>query len=235
MNINYYNPYVRQELMLYHHGVLGQKWGKQNGPPYPIAASAHSASEKKAGWRKSLSGDSSAKDYTKRNSALASKYKTKSEKHYQKMLDVYEKHHEYADRGDNKKADKYWDKMTKHRTKMFENQKLQKRFEQAKGQKISRFTPEQKAKAKKIAIKALKIVGAIAVAALIGYGAYKGISYATAARGVAKSINMPNLLREMKINENLINPTIIKENVIKENIIKENVIKENIIKGIKIR
>ena len=56
MNINYYNPYVREELMLYHHGVLGQRWGKQNGPPYPLAAGAHSASEKKAGWRKSLSG-----------------------------------------------------------------------------------------------------------------------------------------------------------------------------------
>ena len=54
MNINYYNPYVRQELELYHHGVAGQKWGKRNGPPYPLAASAHSASEKKAGWRKSL-------------------------------------------------------------------------------------------------------------------------------------------------------------------------------------
>lgn len=58
MNINYYNPYVRQELELYHHGVAGQKWGKKNGPPYPLSASAHSASEKKAGWRKSLNGAS---------------------------------------------------------------------------------------------------------------------------------------------------------------------------------
>lgn len=45
---------------LYHHGVLGQKWGKRNGPPYPLKASDHSVSEKKAGWRKSL--DSSEKD-----------------------------------------------------------------------------------------------------------------------------------------------------------------------------
>ena len=21
---------------LYHHGILGQKWGVQNGPPYPL-------------------------------------------------------------------------------------------------------------------------------------------------------------------------------------------------------
>ena len=39
---------------LMHHGILGQKWGKKNGPPYPLGASDHSASEKKAGWRKSL-------------------------------------------------------------------------------------------------------------------------------------------------------------------------------------
>lgn len=39
---------------LYHHGILGQKWGRQNGPPYPIDAGDHSASEKRAGWKKSL-------------------------------------------------------------------------------------------------------------------------------------------------------------------------------------
>lgn len=41
--------------ILQHHGILGQKWGKSNGPPYPLGASDHSASEKKAGWRQSLS------------------------------------------------------------------------------------------------------------------------------------------------------------------------------------
>jgi hypothetical protein len=33
---------------LEHHGILGQKWGKKNGPPYPLDASDHSDSEKKA-------------------------------------------------------------------------------------------------------------------------------------------------------------------------------------------
>ena len=42
------------EYYLYHHGIAGQKWGKRNGPPYPLDASDHSSSEKKAGWKKSL-------------------------------------------------------------------------------------------------------------------------------------------------------------------------------------
>ena len=39
---------------LAHHGILGQKWGKKNGPPYPLDTGDHSASEKKAGWKESL-------------------------------------------------------------------------------------------------------------------------------------------------------------------------------------
>lgn len=39
---------------LEHHGILGQKWGRKQGPPYPLDAGDHSAAEKKAGWRDSL-------------------------------------------------------------------------------------------------------------------------------------------------------------------------------------
>lgn len=41
-----------------HHGILGMHWGKRNGPPYPLGFGDHSASEKKAGWRKSLGSGS---------------------------------------------------------------------------------------------------------------------------------------------------------------------------------
>ncbi len=41
---------------LEHHGILGQKWGRKQGPPYPLDSEDHSAAEKKAGWRKSLEG-----------------------------------------------------------------------------------------------------------------------------------------------------------------------------------
>ena len=53
---------------LTHHGIMGQKWGKRNGPPYPLDAQDHSASEKKAGWRKSLDNNS-GKAYDKNKSA----------------------------------------------------------------------------------------------------------------------------------------------------------------------
>ena len=51
---------------LQHHGILGQKWGKRNGPPYPLTLFNHSKQEKKAGWEKSLSKYSINKDNTKK-------------------------------------------------------------------------------------------------------------------------------------------------------------------------
>lgn len=34
------------ENELYHHGIQGQKWGKRNGPPYPLKSGEHSNQEK---------------------------------------------------------------------------------------------------------------------------------------------------------------------------------------------
>lgn len=38
---------VRTSEGLYHHGILGQKWGVMNGPPYPLGAGEHSPAERK--------------------------------------------------------------------------------------------------------------------------------------------------------------------------------------------
>ncbi len=40
-----------------HHGIFGLYWGMKIGPPYPLDTSDHSESEKKAGWKKSLSSE----------------------------------------------------------------------------------------------------------------------------------------------------------------------------------
>ena len=38
----------RYRNSLYHHGIAGQKWGRKNGPPYPLGSSQKSSAEKKA-------------------------------------------------------------------------------------------------------------------------------------------------------------------------------------------
>lgn len=60
--------YIRTNKELYHHGIKGQKWGDRNGPPYPLEPGDHSASEKKAGYTKSISGSGEESSNSKTSS-----------------------------------------------------------------------------------------------------------------------------------------------------------------------
>lgn len=83
-HLSQYKVLKHSDDFLAHHGILGQKWGHRNGPPYPLNSGAHSAAEKKAGWRKSF-----------KNKADSIKQKTKEkleEKKKKKKEELHKKH-----------------------------------------------------------------------------------------------------------------------------------------------
>lgn len=49
-----WQPSITASDIICHHGIEGQRWGKRNGPPYPLTAGAHSPEEKRAKYQRSI-------------------------------------------------------------------------------------------------------------------------------------------------------------------------------------
>lgn len=43
---------MENRTVIQHHGILGQRWGKRNGPPYPLGGGDYTPSEKRAIYKK---------------------------------------------------------------------------------------------------------------------------------------------------------------------------------------
>lgn len=90
-----YTEYIYNDSLA-HHGILGQKWGIMNGPPYPLDYEAHSKKEKKlnskgridgkantsgSGKKSSKSNVTSIKSKSKTNASSKSESKEGEKKH----------------------------------------------------------------------------------------------------------------------------------------------------------
>lgn len=184
MYINNYGHIVYDEY-LSHHGILGQKWGKMNGPPYPLGAGDHSSAEKKAGWKRSLSGSRNEELY-ERNIKKSDKQSSRSAKNikqsgrdkplksssasYDKMIETLEK----ADK-ENVKAHKLHDEIIKEAKRT--------------GKSAAEVENENKHGGIK---KALKIGAAVAGTALVAYRLYDLYNNHGKELGLDKIVNNGN-------------------------------------------
>lgn len=90
---------------LEHNGILGQKWGKKNGPPYPLGKGDHSAAEKNAAKAAGVKvGKSSGKGSIENVKKNKKPPLTEEEKRL--------KAEEARLKGDSKNINKYMDKLT---------------------------------------------------------------------------------------------------------------------------
>ncbi len=98
---------------LYHHGILGQKWGRKMGPPYPLDASDHSSAEKKEGYKKSIGGGRNEGMYDrheKKQQRIEKKFDkkiAKNEKNRSEVMSAREKNRSKIEKRYDKKISSY--------------------------------------------------------------------------------------------------------------------------------
>lgn len=70
------------EAELYHHGILGQKHGRRNGPPYPLQSSQFSSAQRKAGAKESKWADGTPKGYKPKKKSVGESTNTLKKDYY---------------------------------------------------------------------------------------------------------------------------------------------------------
>lgn len=191
---------------LMHHGILGMRWGRRNGPPYPLGSEDHSSSEKKAGYKKSLGGG--------RNESLYDRNRDRKIKSTQKHLDKTTSKLKKLgtawdnDPVNNKKMDRY----RKFEKKYYkELNKVQKKYDtkntggmndyahyQITGEKEKHgLTDEQK--------RAIKIGAAFVGTALVAYGGYRLVNSPKGKELIRKGMDF--IKKKPAVNSNIENIT----------------------------
>ena len=103
------------DAYLEHHGILGMKWGKRNGPPYPLGINMHSAAEKAAGWMKSLRGRKKEKDFDEKGNLTDSgrrRHRVHTSGKYVK--EGVKRYNEYVKKGDKRRAQRELNMLRAH-------------------------------------------------------------------------------------------------------------------------
>lgn len=72
---------------LEHHGIAGMKWGKRNGPPYPLDASQKSSAEKSAEKGSGSGSGGSGVSQKKPKKVSPKKAKQMKEEEYEALSD----------------------------------------------------------------------------------------------------------------------------------------------------
>lgn len=86
---NDFSDFKMEEEFLEHHGILGQKHGQRNGPPYPLDGKSHSAAEKKEGtkgWAKEAISEWRASRKAKKAERKAEKKQIRKEAKEEKKI-----------------------------------------------------------------------------------------------------------------------------------------------------
>lgn len=107
----YYVGNTSYSSELYHHGILGQKWGQRNGPPYPLGSGDHSSREVKAGWKKSLANNGQLKEKRKKVKQLKKEETKAYNKMYNNTYLAYSPKKEHREQYE--ALSKEWDKVRK--------------------------------------------------------------------------------------------------------------------------